>query len=106
MRNIQAAARLDWSAVDPSIFGTLFERELDPATRAQLGAQYTSREDIETLVDPVVMHPLRREWHELKEKIDSLLVGAEPVCDLSTQLDKKKCCAFCSLPNAMWDLPT
>ncbi len=75
IRNIQAAARLDWSAVDPSIFGTLFERELDPATRAQLGAQYTSREDIETLIEPVVMQPLRREWAESKAKIEALLAS-------------------------------
>ncbi|HEX3146245.1 MAG TPA: DNA methyltransferase [Pyrinomonadaceae bacterium] len=83
MRHIQAAARLDWSAVDPSIFGTLFERELDPDTRAQLGAQYTSREDIETLVDPVVMQPLRREWNEIRNKIETLLIeaGARPSPD-------------------------
>jgi len=73
IRNVQAAARLDWSAVDPSIFGTLFERGLDPDTRAQLGAQYTSRADIETLVEPVVMTPLRREWAETRARIESLL---------------------------------
>jgi type II restriction/modification system DNA methylase subunit YeeA len=67
------AARLDWSAIDPSIFGTLFERGLDPAKRAQLGAHYTSREDIETLVEPVVMTPLRREWAEAKAMASRLL---------------------------------
>jgi type II restriction/modification system DNA methylase subunit YeeA len=77
IRNIQAAARLDWAAVDPSIFGTLFERELDPNTRAQLGAQYTSREDIETLVEPVVIQPLRREWQEHKGKIETLLASGK-----------------------------
>jgi len=59
-------ASLDWSAVDPSIFGTLFERGLDPGKRAQLGAHYTSREDIEAIVEPVVFAPLRREWAEVK----------------------------------------
>ncbi|HLF56864.1 MAG TPA: DNA methyltransferase, partial [Thermoanaerobaculia bacterium] len=67
------AARLDWSAIDPSIFGTLFERGLDPAKRAQLGAHYTSREDIETLVEPVVMAPLRREWEETKTLVTRLI---------------------------------
>ena len=67
------AARLDWSAVDPSIFGTLFERGLDPDKRSQLGAHYTSREDIETLVEPVVMQPLRREWREVCVTVESLL---------------------------------
>ena len=57
----------------PSIFGTLFERGLDPAKRSQLGAHYTSREDIETLVEPVVMAPLRREWDEARATVASLL---------------------------------
>jgi type II restriction/modification system DNA methylase subunit YeeA len=68
-----AAAKLDWSAVDPSIFGTLFERGMDPDKRLQLGAHYTSREDIETLVEPVVMLPLRRNWDEVKRLVVNLL---------------------------------
>jgi type II restriction/modification system DNA methylase subunit YeeA len=71
--SIQAAAKLDWTAVDPSIFGTLFERGLDPAKRSQLGAQYTSREDIETLIEPVVMKPLREEWNDARQSIENLL---------------------------------
>jgi hypothetical protein len=70
---IATAAGLDWSAVDPSIFGTLFERGLDPAKRSQLGAHFTSREDIELVVDAVVMTVLRREWDETREIIESLL---------------------------------
>jgi methylase of polypeptide subunit release factors len=73
MARISAAAGLDWSAVDPSIFGTLFERGLDPAKRAQLGAHFTSREDIELVVDAVVMAPLRREWAETKATVECLL---------------------------------
>jgi hypothetical protein len=34
---------LDWGAIKPSIFGTLFERGLDPDKRSQLGAHYTGR---------------------------------------------------------------
>ena len=34
--------RLDWSQIDPSILGTLFERGLDPGKRAQLGVHYTA----------------------------------------------------------------
>jgi hypothetical protein len=45
----------DWSNVEPSIFGTLFERTLDPAKRSQIGAHFTGRDDIETLVEPVVI---------------------------------------------------
>jgi hypothetical protein len=35
---LAAAGSLDWSQIDPSIFGTLFERFLDPDKRAQIGA--------------------------------------------------------------------
>ncbi len=63
------AAQLNWADTDPSIFGTLFERALDvEGKRAQLGAHYTSRADIETLVEPVLMAPLRREWEEVKAR--------------------------------------
>lgn len=70
---IHEASQLDWGAVDPSIFGTLFQRGLDPSTRAALGAEYTSRRDIEDLIDPVLMAPLRREWAEVAATIDNLI---------------------------------
>ena len=73
MKRIAAASELDWSSVDPSIFGTLFERGLDPAKRSQLGAHFTSRADIELVVDAVVMSVLRREWNESREIINALL---------------------------------
>jgi type II restriction/modification system DNA methylase subunit YeeA len=57
---------LDWGAIEPSIFGTLFERGLDPTKRSQLGAHYTSKDDISLIVEPVLMAPLRREWSGLK----------------------------------------
>ena len=52
-----SAAVLDWSEVDPSILGTLFERGLDPRKRAQLGAHYTDRDKIMLIVEPVVIRP-------------------------------------------------
>ena len=73
IERVAQISTLDWSAVDPSIFGTLFERGLDPDKRSQLGAHYTSRQDIEALVEPVVMQPLRREWAEIRQTCDNLL---------------------------------
>ena len=65
-------AQLDWSSIEPSIFGTLFERSLNPDKRTQLGAHYTSREDILLIVEPVLMRPLRREWEKVKLEADAL----------------------------------
>jgi hypothetical protein len=95
VKRIADTSRLDWSAVDPSIFGTLFERGLDPAKRSQLGAHFTGKEDIETLVEAVVMQPLLREWAEARQIIDNLLAtgkkkpGAAPVKPLSAQAQRK-----------------
>ena len=71
------AARLDWSEVDPSILGTLFERGLDPDKRSQLGAHYTDRDKIMRIVEPVVVRPLLAEWERVKEEISAALDRAD-----------------------------
>jgi hypothetical protein len=70
---LNTALTLDWSEIDPSIFGTLFERGLDPDKRAQLGAHYTDREKIGLLVEAVVIRPLLDEWEPVKEQIRAAL---------------------------------
>ena len=62
---LKAASALNWSAIDPSIFGTLFERGLDPAVRSQLGANYTDPATIQRVIDPVLRRPLLAEWAAL-----------------------------------------
>jgi hypothetical protein len=68
-RSLEEASEADWQFVEPSIMGTLFARGLDPDQLAALGAQYTGRPDIVTLVEPVLMAPLRREWAALKASL-------------------------------------
>jgi len=63
---------LDWGAIKPSIFGTLFERGLDPTKRSQLGAHYTGEEDIILIVEPVLMAPLRKEWERVKDEVRNI----------------------------------
>ena len=72
-----AAAALDWSEIDPSILGTLFERGLDPDKRSQLGAHYTDRDKIMRIVEPVVVRPLLAEWEAVKAGIAADLGRAE-----------------------------
>ncbi|MCY3924680.1 MAG: N-6 DNA methylase, partial [bacterium] len=83
---LQAAA-LDWSEIDPSILGTLFERGLDPDKRSQLGAHYTDRDKIMLLVEPVVIRPWLTEWAAEKERIAADL---ERVDAAKTQAARKK----------------
>ena len=73
---VLAASKLDWSEIDPSILGTLFERGLDPGKRAQLGAHYTDRDKIMLIVEPVVIRPWLAEWTAEKAEIAAELERA------------------------------
>ena len=71
------AAALDWSEIDPSILGTLFERGLDPDKRSQLGAHYTDRDKIMRIVEPVIVRPLLAEWEATKAAMAATLERAD-----------------------------
>ena len=70
------ASELDWSNIDPSILGTLFERGLDPDKRSQLGAHYTDRDKIMRIINPVIVRPWLAEWKTAKARIASSLERA------------------------------
>lgn len=70
-----ASADMDWRAIDPTIFGTLFERGLGKK-RAALGAHYTDTGTIAKLVDPLVRAPLLAEWQAAREKITKQIAKA------------------------------
>lgn len=76
---VKSVARLDWSQVEPAIFGTLFERGLDPSKRSQLGAHYTDRASILRLTEPVLMDPLRRDFEATKERVEALLAEGKRI---------------------------
>jgi MmeI, DNA-methyltransferase domain len=96
VRDLTTAARLDWKAIDPTIFGTLFESGLDDKRRAEMaslfdapdsedrtqerlfnaratdrgvGIHYTDEATIMKIIEPVVVAPLRREWEGIKAEI-------------------------------------
>ena len=78
LQQLAEATDKNWRSIEPSIFGTLFERALDASKRSQLGAHYTSAADIELVVEPVMMEPLRREWETAREEADNLISEENP----------------------------
>ena len=82
---VLVAAALDWSEIDPSILGTLFERGLDPDKRSQLGAHYTDRDKIMLIVEPVIIRPWLAEWKTAKAKIAAALEKAETAKSTATR---------------------
>ena len=69
------AGGLDWSQIDPTIFGTLFERFLDPEKRGQIGAHYTDPDKIMMIVEPVILRPLRDGMGGVQGEIEAFSSG-------------------------------
>ena len=70
---LRRASAADWSAVEPSIFGTLLVRALTPEERHRLGAEYTPRAFIERLVRPTVEEPVRERWTAVQAEVLQLM---------------------------------
>lgn len=74
---LSSVAKAKWDAISPSLFGTLFERGLDPSKRSQLGAHYTDPESIMRIVDPVIVERLTGEWEAKKNSIQGGIAAWE-----------------------------
>ena len=60
------ACALDWSAISPAIFGSLFQSIMDAKARRNLGAHYTSEENIQKLIGPLFLDDLHAEFDKVK----------------------------------------
>ena len=74
LEDLAEARHKNWAHIEPSIFGTLFERVIDPEKQNLIGAQYTSVDDIRSVIDPVMMQPLRQEWSEVERAVGALML--------------------------------
>jgi hypothetical protein len=67
------ACALDWSAISPAIFGSLFQSIMDDKARRNLGAHYTSEENILKLIKPLFLDELWSEFEKVKSNKNRLL---------------------------------
>jgi hypothetical protein len=79
LEHLLAACRFDWRYVNPTVFGALMEGCLGHERRWELGAHYTSEEDILSIVRPVIVHP----WVERIETVESPADAVAMVAELS-----------------------
>ena len=81
---------LDWTQIEPEFLGALFEETLalNPRKRKRLGAHYTPRIQVERLVIPTLIAPLRQDWEacinlaevdEFLDRLSSIRV-LDPAC--------------------------
>jgi hypothetical protein len=66
------ACALDWSAISPAIFGSLFQSIMDEKARRNLGAHYTSEENILKLIKPLFLDELWAEFEKVKNNKNKL----------------------------------
>jgi methylase of polypeptide subunit release factors len=65
-------ASLDWAAISPAIFGALFQSAMDPKQRRNLGAHYTSEQNILKLIKPLFLDELWDEFEKVKSNAAKL----------------------------------
>lgn len=57
---------LNWSFISPAIFGSLFQSVMNPEERRNLGAHYTSEENILKVIKPLFLDELYEEFNKAK----------------------------------------
>ena len=57
---------LDWGAISPAIFGSMFQSVMRPEERRALGAHYTSERNILKLIRPLFLDSLRDEFERIR----------------------------------------
>lgn len=64
----QAGAGFNWSRINPTIFGAVFESTLNPETRRKGGMHYTARENIHKVIDPLFLDDLKQKLQEIQSE--------------------------------------
>ena len=77
-----SACMLDWSRISPAIFGSLFQSIMDATARRNLGAHYTSEENILKLIKPLFLDALWAEFEKIQRHPAKLIEFHERLAQL------------------------
>jgi hypothetical protein len=58
---------MDWSEINPDIFGSMFQAVIDAKQRSSLGQHYTSYSNIMKVIKPLFLEPLQAELEALQQ---------------------------------------
>jgi hypothetical protein len=67
----------DWSAINPDIFGSMFQAVISPEHRGGLGAHYTSVPNIMKVIEPLFLNELKEAFEDAignEKKLNALLL--------------------------------
>lgn len=79
---IECGAELNWSEINPDIFGSMIQAAVNPKQRAKMGMHYTNVPNIMKVIEPLFLNELKEEFEKRagsKAKLDQLLLRLEHV---------------------------
>ncbi|MBK0383316.1 class I SAM-dependent DNA methyltransferase [Pedobacter sp. SD-b] len=71
-RILLECGNLDWSEINPDIFGSMIQAVADPEERSDLGMHYTSVPNIKKLIEPLFLNALNKEFEKQHNSISGL----------------------------------
>lgn len=77
---IECGADLNWSEINPDIFGSMIQAVVDPRQRSNMGMHYTNVQNIMKVIEPLFLSELKEEFQkhsENKSKLEQLLLRLE-----------------------------
>lgn len=77
---IECGSDLNWSEINPDIFGSMIQAVVDPSQRGNMGMHYTSVPNIMKVIEPLFLNELKEDFEkhsDSKAKLEQLLLRLE-----------------------------
>lgn len=87
-RILISCGQLDWSEINPDIFGSMFQAVVDVEQRGNLGQHYTSVPNIMRVIQPLFLD-------NLYESLEKVRGNEAKLKDLLMRLERIRCVDFC-----------
>jgi type II restriction/modification system DNA methylase subunit YeeA len=71
-RMLLDSGKLDWSDINPDIFGSMIQGVADAKTRSNMGMHYTSVTNIMKVIEPLFLNNFYEEFDKCKDNINKL----------------------------------
>lgn len=80
---IDCGADLNWSEINPDIFGSMIQAVVDVDQRGNMGMHYTSVTNIMKVIEPLFLDSLYAEFEKSKESSKKLIELQERICRIN-----------------------
>ena len=89
-RLLLECGKLDWSEINPDIFGSMFQSVINPAQRSRLGQHYTSVPNIMKAIKPLFLDELQTAFQDIFKRYPSNEGRLKALYSLSMRLGNIK----------------